>query len=167
MPANDPLGYDDEQMKRSAQVGMLRGQEPTSRAMGDSQTDFLRLAGRHAPRPSGLHALMADGEFTQRFPHARVHRNDWVDLGDGAGLIDSVRGFNADADTGEAWQYLTEADAIQGNAMKEAKRMSPQAMVASDNSALARIMAELSAASQDDTSPAEREALMAMLQGGR
>jgi hypothetical protein len=168
MPANDPLGYIDD-TRRQAQVGILRGQEPTSRPMGNSQGDFLSHAGRFSPNPSGLNSLMGDSEFRGRFPNARIHKNDWVDLGDGSGLIDTVRGFNTDTDTGEAWQWLTEAEALRGNATKDAgkSRMASMGMnPAADNSAITRIMAELSAASQGEQSPAEREALLAMLQGG-
>lgn len=144
------------------------GNGPVNTTQGNSQADFMRLSGRYSPNPSGLTSLFADQEFRGRFPNARIHKNDWVDLGEGSGLIDTVRGFNADTDGGEAWQWLTEADAIRGNASKERpmQRMNPQALIASDNSALTRIMAELSAASRGDQSPAEREAVLAMLQGG-
>jgi hypothetical protein len=63
---------------------------------------------------------------------------------------------------------LTEAEAIKGKAMESPQgggRMSPQAMVANDNSSLTRILAELDAAGRDEDSPAEREAMLAMLQG--
>jgi hypothetical protein len=167
MPEQTP--FDPEAQKRSAQVGMLRGQETTSHAMGaNSQADFMQLAGRYSPNPSGLNSLMGDETFRQRFPSARIHKNDWVDLGDGSGLIDTVRGFNADTNGGEAWQWLTEAEAIKGKAMESPQgggRMSPQAMVANDNSSLTRILAELDAAGRDEDSPAEREAMLAMLQG--
>jgi hypothetical protein len=165
--------YEDE--KRSAQVGMLRGQEPTSKPMGapaggNSQGDFMRMAGKYSPNPTGLNSLMADQEFKQRFPSARIHKNDWVDLGDGSGLIDTVRGFNADTDGGEAWQWLTEAEALKGKAAEGQGRMgggmSPQAFMANDNSSLARILQELDAAGRDEQSPAAREAMLAMLQGG-
>jgi hypothetical protein len=44
--------------------------------------------------------------------------------------------------------------------------MSPQAFMANDNSSLARILQELDAAGRDEQSPAAREAMLAMLQGG-
>jgi hypothetical protein len=164
----EPNPY-DEDLKRNAQVSMLRGQEPTSQKMGGTaQSDFLQHASRYSPNPSGLNSLMGDEAFKQRFPQARIHKNDWVDLGDGSGLIDTVRGFNADTNGGEAWQWLTEAEAIKGKAMESPQgggRMSPQAMVANDNSSLTRILAELDAAGRDEDSPAEREAMLAMLQG--
>ena len=160
--------YEDE-MKRSQQVGILRNQEPTSAKMGgSSQGDFLQHANRYSPNPSGLNSLMGDQAFKQRFPQARIHKNDWVDLVDGSGLIDSVRGFNTDTDSGEAWQWLTEAEALKGKAAEGQGRaaMSPQAFMANDNSSLTRILAELDAAGRDEQSPAEREAVLAMLQGG-
>jgi hypothetical protein len=164
----EPNPY-DEDLKRNAQVSMLRGQEPTSRPMGgNSQADFLQHASRYSPNPSGLNSLMSDREFQQRFPQARIHKNDWIDLGDGSGLIDTVRGFNADTDGGEAWQWLTEAEALKGKAMEGQgrKAMGQQAFLANDNSSLARILAELDAAGREEQSPAEREAVLAMLQGG-
>lgn len=165
-----PNPYDEE--KRNAQVGILQGGEPASNTMPvgrNSQADFLAITKRFSPNPSGLTSLMGDPEFKQRFPSARVHKNDWLDLGDGSGLIDTVRGFNPDTDGGEAWQWLTEADAIQNSATQQGgqrPQVSPQALMASDNSAIARIMAELTAASQGQDSPAEREAMLALLQGG-
>lgn len=186
MPANDPLGYADDELKRRAQVGLLNGRAPVSTTMpvggapaitpvapqptprGNAQSDFMAHTKRFAPNPSGLHGLMADAQFRERFPNSRIHKNDWVDLGDGSGLIDTVRGFNTDDGTGEAWQWLTEADAIKGKQQEQrgAQRQSPAMDVAGDSSAIARIMAELTAASNGDNSPAEREALLALLQGG-
>jgi hypothetical protein len=117
-----------------------------------------------------LNSLMSDNEFRQLFPNARIHKNDWVDLGDGSGLIDTVRGFNAETDGGEEWQWLTEAEALKGKAAEGQGRMgggmSQQAFLANDNSSLARILQELDAAGRDEQSPAEREAILAMLQGG-
>jgi hypothetical protein len=159
----------DEDIKRNAQVSMLRGQEPTSHAMGgNSQADFLQHARRYAPNRTGRDGLMADQEFRQRFPNARVHKNDWLDLGDGSELIDSIQNFNAEADTGDAWQWLTESEALRGKAMEGQgrKAMGPQALIANDNSSLARILQELDAAGREEQSPAAREAVLAMLQGG-
>lgn len=158
-------------VKRQAQIGELRGSSPVSNTMpvrGNSQGDFLQHASRFSPNPSGLQSLMGDEQFRQRFPSARVHKNDWVDLGDGAGLIDSIEAFDATNNTGKRWQYLTEADAIGSKAAEGGLArpgVNPQALMAADNSSLTRIMAELTAASEGNQSPAEREALLAMLQG--
>jgi hypothetical protein len=162
----EPNPY-DEDLKRNAQVGILRNQSPTSQKMGgNSQADFLQHASRYSPNPSGLNSLMGDEAFKQRFPQARIHKNDWVDLGDGSGLIDTVRGFNADTDGGEAWQWLTEAEALKGKAAEGQGRMvDPRALMAADNSSLARILQELDAAGRDEQSPAEREAVLALLGG--
>jgi hypothetical protein len=162
----EPNPY-DEDMKRNAQVSMLRGQEPTSQKMGSSYDDFLQHASRYTPNRTGRDGLMGDQAFKQRFPQARVHKNDWIDLGDGSELIDSIRNFNAEADTGDAWQVLTESQALQGKAAEGQGRMvDPRALMAADNSSLARILQELDAAGREEQSPAAREAVLAMLQGG-
>ena len=82
---------------------------------------------------------MADADFRARFPNARIHKNDWVDPGDGSGLIDSIRGFNKDTGTGEAWQWLTEADAIAG-ADKPGAAMPTGSMQPSHTQRLLQIM---------------------------
>lgn len=164
-----PNPYLDAEVTRQAQIGQLRGGQPTSNTMpvrhGNPQGDFMAHAGRFSPNPQGLDALFGDAAFRGRFPNARIHKNDWVDLGEGSGLIDSIRGFDRNTGAGEAWQWLTEADAIKGKAQERPQQpigMHP----AMDNSALTRIMAELGAASRDDQSPAAREAILQMLQGG-
>jgi hypothetical protein len=162
----EPNPY-DEDLKRNAQVSMLRGQEPTSRPMGgNAHGDFLQHASRYAPNPAGLNSLMGDEAFRQRFPQARIHKNDWIDLGDGSELLDSIEAFDQDAGTGKRWQVLTESEALKGKAAEGRKMVNPQAMMAADNSSLARILAELDAAGREEQSPAEREAVLAMLQGG-
>jgi hypothetical protein len=159
--------YDEQAMKRQAQVGALRGQEPVNTKMGgDSTADFLQLAGRYAPKPSGLTSLFADQGFKERFPNARIHKNDWVDLGDGTELLDTVRGFNPETDSGEAWQALTESEALKGKAREGRAAQQMWMHPAADNSALMRIMDELNATSEGRESPAAREAMLAML-GGR
>lgn len=166
MPENP---YLEDATKRQAQIGQLRDQPKASTMPvgGDARGDFMRITQRFSPNPSGLDSLFGDTEFRTRFPQARIHKNDWVDLGEGSGLIDTVRGFDRDSGAGEAWQWLPEAEAIAGKQMESrGRQMNPQALIANDNSALTRILAELSAASSGDMSPAEREAVLAMLQGG-
>ena len=164
-----PNPYDEQEIKRQAQVGILQSGQPASNTMPvgrDSRSDFLEQTKRFSPNPSGLNALMNDSAFRERFPSARIHKNDWVDLGEGSGLIDTVRGFNAETDGGEGWQWLTEAEALQAQPQASAQArpaVSPQAAIAGDNSAITRILAELSAASEGGQSPAEREALLALL----
>jgi hypothetical protein len=112
-----PLGAPTPGMMSSPSGGPRPGGMPLQ---GNSQSDFLSHAGRFSPNRTGLNQLMADQQFRARFPQARVHKNDWIDLGDGSGLIDSVLNFNGDADTGEKWQWLTEAEAIKGKQMEQA-----------------------------------------------
>jgi hypothetical protein len=156
--------FEDEELKRRSQVGQLRGEEPVNTTMGSSRGDFLRMTERFSPNATGLDSLFADQGFRNRFPQARIHKNDWIDLGDGTELIDAIEGFDRPTNAGTRWQWLTESEALKGKANE--RRMVPMGMhPAADNSALARILVELNATSEGRQSPAEREAVLAMLQG--
>lgn len=148
---------------------------------GDANTDsmkhtFGRIAQNFEHTPQGLQALMADAEFKQLFPNATINK-DWIDFGGQldphtgtkVGKIDVMRAWDPTNNGGTGWQWLTEDEAMSGGGTPAAGMpaqttgaLNPMA----DNSTLAKIMAELNAASSDEPSPAEREALFAALQGG-
>lgn len=129
--------------------------QPQTPPRGNSRDDFMSHAGRFAPNPSGLTGLMGDQQFRSRFPNARIHKNDWIDLGDGSGLIDSIRSFNKDAGTGEAWQWLTEAEALKnGAAGKKQGGMAP--LMAGQSDLMAQILASLG----DMQEPVDPQALL-------
>lgn len=129
------------------------------------------LAG--ASKPSEVAARVASQEFQDTFKGATFDGKDRVNfqgaLSDGAsGVpvydIDVLMGADRDADTsnGVWWGHdvagMNQGPSAGGAAMPQAG-MSPT----SDNSALAKIMEELTAAQRGQGSPTERDALMAML----
>lgn len=149
---------------------------------GDANTDsmkhtFGRLAQNYAPNPQGLQGLMNDAEFKRLFPKATVNK-DWIDFGGqvdphtgtAVGKVDAIHAFDEAMGEGnnKNWQWLTEEEALGGGGSPAAAAPRPMAVLnpAGDNSTLARIMAELSATQNDEQSPAEREAILQLLQGG-
>lgn len=202
--------YDDEEMKRRSQIGMLRGGDAsTTMPVGGApqiipevpQRQTPSAGNRQAPAPVGwdaqnwsdpnMHSVKYDAgdllygmtrpnevgrrvqspEFQQRFPGATFNGKDWIDfqgvLSDGQSGspvhgIDVLRGANPETDTSEGlwWGAPDESAPAAAGA-----RSSPGLNPLMDSSAIARIMAELSAASKDEQSPAEREAILQMLQG--
>ncbi len=207
--------YEDEELKRRAQVGMLREPVSTTMPVGGAPSIIPEPAQRQAPsagnrhRPAmpgwdagnwadpNMHSVKYDAgdllygltkpsevgrrvqspEFQQRFPGATFNGKDWIDfqgaLSDGdSGVpvygIDYLKGANPETDTSEgAWWGAPEAAAVAGGGAPSAMSTPMGALnPALDSSALARIMAELNATAKDEQSPAEREAILQMLQGG-
>lgn len=118
-------GMRDQDMKPglvSPQGGYQPGRGSQIAPNRDPSARFLEIARRYTPNRTGRDQLLADPDFQAAFPGARLHKNDWLHLGDGIGLIDSILSFDEAANTGQGWQYLTEADAIanaeQGNLTK-------------------------------------------------
>lgn len=121
-------------------------------------------------KPSDVGATVNSAAFQQRFPGATFNGKDMVDFkgalaegdsGDPVGLIDVLMAADAGGDTSQGLWWgapdTASAPAASGSGISATDpRM--------DNSALARIMEELQAASTDRQSPAEREAILAMLQ---
>ncbi len=119
-------------------------------------------------RPSEVGEAVRGADFQRRFPGATFNGKDWIDfqgiLSDGekgspVHGIDFLRGANQETDTSEGHWW----GAPEGQAPAQTAQGGPAVDPRMDNSALARIMAELNAASKDEESPAEREAMLAML----
>lgn len=206
-----PNPYADDEMKRRAQVGMLRD-APVSTTMPiggaaqvmpvQPQRQTPSAGNRQQPPPPGwdagnwsdpkMHSVKYDAgdllygatkpsdvgarvqsaPFQQRFPGATFDGKDNIDfkgaLSDGdhgtpVGLIDVLMAADREGDTSNGIWWGAPDGTTPGAAagQKPLGGMNP----VMDNSAIARIMAELSAASHDDQSPAEREAVLQMLQG--
>jgi len=196
MPENP---YDEDELKRQAQIGMLSGQ-PTSNTMpvgGATQAfegfDFNRPQdikksakdafahySKLAPaapindkgalgqwfqqyvRPGfegeGHQVSSVDGD---KFTYGNHEGTFAVDYGRGAGADGGALAWQAEPGD-EATRQRYGTPAASAPAAPSGGGINP----AADSSALARIMAELQATKNDDPSPAEREALLAMLQGG-
>jgi hypothetical protein len=192
MPVNP---YDEEALKRQQQVGMLGQPTSNTMPIGgrpsviaappppgwdagnwaDPNMDSVKYdAGRllyGKTRPSQVGETVKSAAFQQRFPGATFNGKDWIDfagaLSDGdSGVpvhgIDYLKGANAETDTSEgAWWGAPEAGGGAPTTARAPSTIDPRM----DNSALMKIMAELNAASNGEDSPAEREAMLAMLQG--
>jgi hypothetical protein len=79
------------------------------------------------------------------------------------GLIDVLMAADPTTDRSNGlWWGAPDA----GGPAEDAPRSSAMPNPLMDNSAITRILAELTAASNDDQSPAEREAVLQLLQGG-
>lgn len=113
--------------------------------------------------------MNADGHGVQAAHGDKFRFKNWqgefdVDYGRGAGAEGGALAWQADP-AGMAAQ--ADAAAISGAPSAPMAPQAPMGQVnpALDNSALSRIMAELHATANDEPSPAEREAMLAMLQG--
>ena len=184
--------YDEQ--KRQSQMGILTGQ-PVSTTMPvgrgpsafegfdftrpqdikksakDSFAHHSKLAG-----PAPIHDKAALGQWAQQHVVPGMNADghgvssvtgDKLRFKNWQGEYDVDFGRGAGADGGAlAWQ-AEDVNAPQGDAAAIAQSGAPMGVVnpAGDNSALARIMAELTAASDGEDSPAAREAMLAMLQG--
>jgi hypothetical protein len=176
--------FDDQ--KRQAQIGQLRAPAGFDQANWDNpEMDSVKYAaGRRlagATRPSEIGGIVGGADFQTRFPGATFDGKDRINFNgapaDGArgGVpvhdVDVLMAADRDADTsnGVWWDDITNAQgggAPQAQAPAARRQGDPIGTIdpAADNSALARIMAELSATSNGEQSPAEREAIMQMLQ---
>jgi hypothetical protein len=125
-------------------------------------------------RPSEIGSIVRGAAFQERFPGATFNDKDVIDfqgaLSDGARggtpvrRVDVLKAADAGGDTsgGLWWGDLDNAPVESGAAPPPVNHaMNPVA----DNTALMRILAELTATANDRQSPAEREALLALLQG--
>lgn len=127
-----------------------------------------------ARRPSEVARIVASPEFQARFPGATFDGKDRINfagaMSDGTSgvpvnWVDVLLAADREGDTsnGIAWMPVEDAPA---SSIGGAVANNPSAAIAGDNSSLGRIMAELNAASNDDMSPAEREAILQLLQTG-
>jgi hypothetical protein len=176
--------YEDQ--KRQSQIGALRAPAGFDQANWDNpEMDSVKYAaGRRlagATRPSEIGGIVSGADFQTRFPGSTFDGKDRINFNgapaDGArgGVpvhdVDVLMAADRDADTsnGVWWDDITNAQG-GGNAPAPAPAAQRQGNPigtmddATDNSALARIMAELTATSNGEQSPAEREAIMQMLQ---
>lgn len=146
---------------------------------GDANTDsmkhtFGRIAQNFEHTPQGLQALINDPEFKSLFPTATLDK-DWINFGGqldphtgtNVGKVDVLHAFDPNMGEGnnKNWQWLTEEEAMGGGAPSQ-PTLSVGSNPMGDNSALMRILAELNATGNDEQSPAAREAIMQLLQGG-
>lgn len=122
-------------------------------------------------KPSEIGSIVSGGAFQQRFPGATFDGKDNIDfkgaLSDGdrgspVGLIDVLMGADANTDSSNGIWW----GAPDGATGSQTARTPVGPNPLMDNSAITKIIAELGAASKDEQSPAEREAVLAMLQGG-
>lgn len=173
-----PNPYDDDEAKRQAQIAQL-GAPPagfshenwTNPNMHSVKYDAGRMLAGHN-KPSEIGAIVQGGDFQKRFPGATFNGKDWIDfrgaLSDGdrgtpVNGIDVLMAADPEADTSNGvWWGAPDDSGPQAPAPTSHKMgVNP----AADNSALGRIMAELQAAQSGKDSPAEREAMLALLQG--
>lgn len=129
------------------------------------------LYGRN--KPSEIGGIVSGAEFQQRFPGATFDGKDNIDfkgaLSDGdsgspVNLIDVLMAADADTDSSNGIWWGA-PDGAAGAPAVSAKAPAGGVNPVSDNSALMKIMAELNATQNGEPSPAEREAMLAMLQG--
>jgi hypothetical protein len=170
-----PAGRPSWHVDPTGDMGSLQGFD--ARNMSDPAMQSVkyrhgRLA-RGVTKPSEMGALVQSQAYQSAFPGATFDGKDRVnfmgaladgDHGPAVNVIDVLRAADKNTDTSEGgwWGPLEEeVAAIEAGAPKQAG-LNP----AGDNSALAKIMAELQATQNDEMSPAEREAMLAMLQGG-
>lgn len=127
-------------------------------------------------KPSEVGARVGSADFQKRFPGATFDGKDNIDfkgaLSDGdsgspVNLIDVLMSADGDADTsnGVWWGAPDGAPAATAPAVS-AKPAVGGLNPAGDNSALTKILEELGATSNGEPSPAEREAILQLLQGG-
>jgi hypothetical protein len=172
--------FDDP--KRQAQIGQLRAPAGFDQGNWDNPNmDSVKYdAGRrigNLTRPSEVGALVSGQDFQKRFPGATFNGKDWIEfqgaLSDGdSGVpvhgIDVLKNANKETDTSDGlWWGAPDDSPAQAQQAPTAKRQGDPIGAmddATDNSALARIMAELTATSNGEQSPAEREAILQMLQ---
>jgi hypothetical protein len=174
-----------EDRRRQSQISQLRGAPAgfdqgnwDNPNMDSVKYDAGRMIGGRT-RPSEVGALVSGQDFQTRFPGATFNGKDWIefqgalsdgDSGSPVHGIDVLKNANAETDTSDGLWW----GAPDANPAPQAQMQAPAAKrqgdpigtlnPAADNSALAKIMAELTAASNDEQSPAEREAIMQMLQ---
>jgi hypothetical protein len=126
-----------------------------------------------AKKPSEVGSRVSSADFQKRFPGATFDGKDKVDfkgaLSDGerggvpVGLIDVLMAADANTDSSNGiWWGAPEGSPQAAPKGQQAGGVNPMA----DSSTIARILAELTAASNDEQSPAEREAVLQLLQGG-
>lgn len=179
MPNIDP--YADP--TRQAQISQLRAPAGfDQRNWDDPNMHSVKYdAGRmlHGrTRPSEVASVVSGADFQKRFPGATFDGKDGLnfngalsdgDSGTPVGVIDVLLAADRDNDTSNGiWWGAPDGNPAQAapSAPTARRQGDPIGQVnpAADNSALARIMAELTAASNGDQSPAEREAVLQMLQ---
>lgn len=168
--------------KRQAQMGQLRA--PAGFDQGNWDDPNMHSVKYDAGRmlygktkPSEVGAIVGGADFQKRFPGSTFDGKDHIDfkgaLSDGdsgtpVGLIDVLLAADKNADTSNGIWWGAPDGQPTSSAMKPSAPVPLSAVTggsaAGDNSALARIMAELTAASNGEHSPAEREAVLEMLQ---
>lgn len=126
-------------------------------------------------KPSEIGQVVQGADFQKRFPGATFNGKDWLDfngaLSDGdsgspVNGIDVLQAADQENDTSNGiWWGAPDGAPTPAQGGGGLQRETPAVDLA-DNSVIDRIMAELQATSNDEQSPAEREALLQMLQGG-
>lgn len=169
-----------EDQKRQAQIGQLRAPAGWDQKNWDDPNmhSVKYDAGRMLygkTKPSEVGAIVSGADFQKRFPGATFDGKDGIDfrgaLSDGdsgspVGIIDVLMAADREGDTSNGIWW----GAPDGSPQATSGTMRPSAPVAfgsnpaTDNSSLAQIMAELSATANGEQSPAEREAVLQMLQ---
>lgn len=128
-------------------------------------------------KPSEVARIVASPEFQARFPGATFDGKDKVDFkgalsegssGSPVGRIDVLMAADqgADSSNGLWWGYepdAAESGGASGGLSAALGSLSQGLSPAADNSTLAKIMAELQAASDGAQSPTERDAILALL----
>lgn len=168
--------------ERSPGVGLVNSPAPSGWDAGNWADPNMHSVKYDAGRllygknkPSDVGTTVRGEDFQKRFPGATFDGKDNIDfrgiLSDGdkgspVGLIDVLMGADHENDSSNGLWWGAPDAAANGASASGAAPQSTGLNPLGDSSTIAKIMAELSAASNDEQSPAEREALMAMLQGG-
>lgn len=162
-------------------VPLVQGPPPPGWDAGNWNNPNMRTvkydAGRllyGARRPSDVARIVASPAFQARFPGATFDGKDRINFngapsegnhGSPVHWVDVLQSADRDADTANGiwWGPLDGASGASGGA--SAVGTSPSMGMAANNSSLGRILSEINAASNGEMSPAEREALLQILQG--
>lgn len=153
-------------------MGTLQGFD--ARNMADPEMQSVkyrhgRLA-RGVTKPSEMAALVQSEAYQRAFPGATFDGKDRVnfmgtlsdgDRGTPVEVMDVLRAANRDTDSSEGGWWGDISDVVADPSAAP----SGKSPLVADDSAFSRIMAELNAASNGEMSPAEREAMLQMLQG--
>lgn len=173
--------FDPEAAKRQAQISQLGprsgpapvGWDATNWAdpnMHSVKYDAGALLNGHT-KPSEIGQIVQGEDFQKRFPGATFNGKDWLDFngamsdgdhGSPVHGIDVLMAADPEADTSNGIWWGAPDDNAAAAAAPSAP-VSHAMNPAADNSALAKIMAELSATSKNEQSPAEREAILQSL----
>lgn len=168
-----PVGDRTRHVAPVGDMGTLQGYDPRNFAdptMQSVKYRHGRLAGG-IRRPSEMAALVRSPAYQQAFPGATFNGLDRINfqgaLSDGESGspvwdIDVLRAADQGQDVSEGGWW----GADEGTPVMPGGGMSPMGSPAGDNSSLAKIMKELSAVRDGGQSPSQRDAIMALLQGG-